>query len=216
MRTKKKEIMEKLLRDWSTKQYECTKCKILFTKLDNWNKACRVHLGDKNLDFPGVNWGPYHWDCCGASWIFGDKHYEFDVPRGCYYMDHTVLFKPYSSQDNNFLAVVPIAFEPQMKTKKINRENIVATILSPNDEKKHYYCEDEKFNEIQFRPTDVPNELDDVEDEDDERSYYDEPKQFNSYYIVRRIITERQDEDRVKYYLEKNKKKSKFDFHTIL
>lgn len=215
--------MNSLLEDWRNVKHTCTKCNSIYTELNNWNKACRVHLGKKILRRDTMSvWGIGHWDCCGASWLPCDKHYEWKIPYGCYYMDHTVLYEPYSTSDNNFLSLVPIEFESLMKTP-ITKQNIVATIFNEKQEHEYIQYMDDSFRNITIKPINLvqrelgrkqrsldyekEREQEEFQDEDNAETFYDDIPTFVPYYIVKRVITEYQDQDRVKYFKDKGEHK---------
>ena len=199
-----------VLEDWRDTKRRCTKCNTMYTELNNWNKACRVHLGKKNLKYdPRSKWPIGHWECCGASWNISDIHYEWKIPYGCFYMDHTTLFKPYSTENNNFIRLVPIEFESQMRAP-ISKDSIVATIYTENQELEYITYKDERFARIHVKPIDLPQRRlgkeqrsIDEDREDYSKTFYDDTPTFVPYYLVRRILTDRQDLDHVKYFEEK-------------
>ena len=202
-----------LLEDWRNTKRRCTKCNIVYTELNNWNKSCRVHLGKKNVkDDPMNKWPRGHWECCGASWNTSDKHYEWRKPRGCYYMDHTTLYQPYRTENKNFLRLVPIEFESIMRVP-ISKDNIVATIYSERQENEYINYIDDRFTLRHVKPIHLPQRqlgkeqraIDKDREEESEyaETFYDDTITFVPYYLVRRILMDRQDPDRVKYFEEK-------------
>jgi len=219
-------LPRKWRRQWETwvQPRVCTKCHVKYNELNNFNKDCRVHLGTYNEQFAGPKWPAFHWECCGASKTEMDAHHEFMFPRGCYYMDHTVYMSEYTMGAHRELAgtkltlleIIPEPFTRFM-SKLLRKDTIVKFVSAPEEEDTPFTLQDEQFNYQRITPREVREEKDfdpfidvnavgsdsdddDYEDDDEderETSFYDDEADFTSYYIVRRLIPERQDMQRV-------------------
>lgn len=132
--------MRALYRDWTYARV-CVRCNTVYTELDNVGRAeCRVHLGHYNTAHAGATQPRMHYECCGASRVIDDVHFDDLEPHGCFPTDHTVAVQPYEKlfggdDGTEWLEIVavPLLFERFMGVR-LPRTNVLELISSLPDE----------------------------------------------------------------------------------
>jgi hypothetical protein len=112
---------EKRVQDWEFKELKCLKCGYHYKEIKNIGKwQCKQHV----LEYNEFEKGKFHpqgtWDCCGVR----RKSGILITGNGCVRSDHTILFAPYTEQNDIYIPNNLIKLIVPFKESVVDKDSV--------------------------------------------------------------------------------------------